>query len=62
MSFLLCTRAFVGTSIDGGSIFFLRDGDTVEICVEVDGTQLHIRDNHLMEEQDNLPVVKDTSK
>ena len=42
--------------------FFLRDGNTVEICVEVDGTQLHIRDNHVMEEQDNLPVVKDTNK
>ena len=41
---------FIGTSIDAVSIFFLRDGDTVKICVEADGMQLHILDNHVMEE------------
>ena len=46
-------------SIDTAGLFFHRDGDTAEICMEIDGMKLHIHDNHIMKKWDNLPAVQE---
>ncbi|KAN0135998.1 P-loop containing nucleoside triphosphate hydrolase [Lactarius tabidus] len=47
--FPLAQKLLVGT---------IRDGDTVEIRAEADGARLHIRDNHIADEQDESPAIQ----
>jgi hypothetical protein len=52
------TCVSVGASVDAGAVFLCRDGDTVEIRAEADGARLHIRDNHIADEQDESPAIQ----
>ncbi|KAF8268833.1 C-terminal, D2-small domain, of ClpB protein-domain-containing protein [Lactarius quietus] len=48
--FPLAQKLLVGT---------IQDGDMVEICVGTDGTRLHICDNDIADERDDLPAVQE---
>jgi hypothetical protein len=44
-----------------GPFYFLTasDGDTVKMCVGADGMKLQICDNHIANEQNDLPAVQE---